>query len=167
VQEFLMRLVLAVVVVALFGCGSDGDDAAPTATPSPVAAEATPTATPTPDPTPTRTPTPTATRTASPEDQPGGAGDEEEARVPVRYRVTPKGVMPPQVSVPAFLALELIVDSYLAESFVVRLEGAPPLEVSAGRTARMDLEGRRPGRYRIQFGDSGQALLVTGAEPGP
>jgi hypothetical protein len=164
----MRRLVVALVAVALAGCGSDGDDAAPTATPPPVAAETpTETATPTPDPTPTRTPTPTPSRTASPEDQPGGAGDEEEARVPVRYRVTPKGISPRQVSVPAFLALELIVDSYLAEPFVVRLEGAPPLEVGAGRTARMDLEGRRPGTYRIEFGDAGQALLVTGAEPGP
>ena len=87
--------------------------------------------------------------------------------MPVRYRVTPKGISPRQVSVPAFLALELIVDSYLAEPFVVRLDGAPPLEVGAGRTARMDLEGRRPGTYGIEFGDAGQALLVTGAEPGP
>ena len=69
--------------------------------------------------------------------------------------------------VPAFLAIELIVDSYLAEPFVVRLEGAPPLLVGAGRTSRMDLDGRRPGRYPIDFGDAGQALLVTGAEPGP
>jgi hypothetical protein len=69
--------------------------------------------------------------------------------------------------VPAFLALELIVDSYLAEPFVVRLEGAPPLDVGAGRTARMDVAGRRPGRYTVDFGEAGQAVLVTGVEPGP
>ena len=162
-----MRLLLPIllVVAALAGCGDDDQDqtAAPTTT---FSSTATATAAPTATATPTPTPTPTATPTPA-EDQPGGAGDEEEARVPVRYRVTPKGISPRQVSVPAFLALELIVDSYLAEPFVVRLDGAPPLEVGAGRTARMDLEGRRPGTYRIEFGDAGQALLVTGAEPGP
>jgi hypothetical protein len=159
------RVTLAVVLVALVGCGSDGDDtAAPAPTPDPVVTE-TPMATPT----ATVTPTPTAspTETPGPEDEPGGAGDEEEARVRARFRVTPKGITPPQVSVPAFLAIELIVDSYLAEPFVVRLEGAPPLRVGAGRTARMDIDGRRPGRYPIDFGEAGQALLITGAEPGP
>ena len=153
------RAALAVVLVALAGCGSDDDPAATpeASTPAPLPSVAPP----------TETPTPTPTATVDPEDQPGGAGDEEEARVRARFRVTPKGISPPQVSVPAFLAIELVVDSYLAEPFVVRLEGAPPLSVGAGRTARMDVEGRRPGRYPIDFGEAGQALLVTGTEPGP
>jgi hypothetical protein len=161
-----MRALLVVAALAvLAGCGSEGgEEAALSPTPDPVVTE-TPTATATPTPTPT--PTPSSTATPDPEDQPGGAGDEEEARVRVRFRVTPKGITPPQISVPAFLALELMVDSYLAEPFVVRLEGAPPLEVVAGRTARMDVEGRRPGRYVVDFGEAGQALLITGAEPGP
>ena len=146
--------------MALAGCGSDDDPAATpeASTPAPLPSVA---------PTATATPSPTATATPDPEDQPGGAGDEEEARVRARFRVTPKGISPAQVSVPAFLAIELVVDSYLAEPFVVRLEGAPPLSVGAGRTARLDVEGRRPGRYPIDFGDAGQALLITGTEPGP
>ena len=160
-----MRRLLVVALVVLAGCGSDdAEEATQSPTPDPVVTE-TPTATPTA--TATETATPERTKTPGPEEQPGGAGDEEEARVRVRFRVTPKGISPPQVSVPAFLALELVVDSYLAKPFVVRLEGAPPLEVGAGRTARMDLDGRRPGRYPIDFGDAGQALLVTGVEPGP
>ncbi|MDP9133460.1 MAG: hypothetical protein M3N56_01380 [Actinomycetota bacterium] len=154
------RAALAVVLVALAGCGSDDDSAATpeASTPAPL---------PSVEPTATATPTPRPTATVDPEDQPGGAGDEEEARVRARFRVTPKGISPAQVSVPAFLAIELVVDSYLAEPFVVRLEGAPPLSVGAGRTARLDVEGRRPGRYTIDFGGAGQALLITGAEPGP
>ena len=162
-----MRFVLLVVALAVVaGCGSDGEEAAQSPTPDPVITE-TPTATAPPTATATPTATPSPTDTPRPEDQPGGAGDEEEARVPVRFRVTPKGISPSQVSVPAFLALELIVDSYLAEPFVVRLEGAPPLDVGAGRTARMDVAGRRPGRYTVDFGEAGQAVLVTGVEPGP
>ena len=154
------RAALAFILVALAGCGSDDD---PAATPE----ASTPAPLPSVEPTATATPSPIATATPDPEDQPGGAGDEEEARVRARFRVTPKGISPAQVSVPAFLAIELVVDSYLAEPFVVRLEGAPPLSVGAGRTARLDVEGRRPGRYLIDFGDAGQALLITGAEPGP
>jgi len=146
--------------VALAGCGSDDD---PAATPE----ASTPAPLPSVEPTATATPTPSPTATVDPEDQPGGAGDEEEARVRARFRVTPKGISPAQVSVPAFLAIELVVDSYLAEPFVVRLEGAPPLSVGAGRTARLDVEGRRPGRYPIDFGEAGKALLITGTEPGP
>ena len=154
------RAALAFLVVALAGCGSDDD---PAATPE----ASTPAPLPSVEPTATATPSPTATASPDPEDQPGGAGDEEEARVRARFRVTPKGISPAQVSVPAFLAIELVVDSYLAEPFVVRLEGAPPLSVGAGRTARLDVEGRRPGRYPIDFGEAGQALLITGTEPGP
>ena len=154
------RAALAFILVALAGCGSDDDPAAKpeASTPAPL---------PSVEPTATATASPMATATPDPEDQPGGAGDEEEARVRARFRVTPKGISPAQVSVPAFLAIELVVDSYLAEPFVVRLEGAPPLSVGAGRTARLDVEGRRPGRYPIDFGDAGQALLITGTEPGP
>jgi hypothetical protein len=160
------RAALAVALAVLAGCGSDGEPIAPA--PDPIVTETPPaTATAAPTATESATATPSPERTPGPEDQPGGAGDEQEARVPVRFRVTPKGISPPQVSVPAFLALELIVDSYLAEPFVVRLEDAPPLPVGAGRTSRLDLEGRRPGRYTIDFGEAGQALLVTGAEPGP
>ena len=148
------------MLVVLAGCGSDDD---PVATPE----ASTPAPLPSVEPTATATASPIATATPDPEDQPGGAGDEEEARVRARFRVTPKGISPAQVSVPAFLAIELVVDSYLAEPFVVRLEGAPPLSVGAGRTARLDVEGRRPGRYPIDFGDAGQALLITGTEPGP
>lgn len=165
----MIRLAAVLLAVgALAGCG--GDDPEPTAAPATPTPTTAPTETPTPEPTPTptATATPTAEPTpASPEDEEGGAGDEEAIRVPVRFRVTPKGVTPPRVSVPAFLALELIVDSYLRTPFVVRLEGAEPLEVGAGRTARMRIPGRRPGRYRVVFGDAGEAVVITGAEPGP
>jgi hypothetical protein len=141
----------------LAGCGGD-EESSTVPPPEPPAA-------PTVDATETRTPPPTAT--LEPEDQPGGAGDEEEARVPVRFTVDPIGVDPPEVAVPAFLALELIVHSDLEQPIVVRLEGADPLRVGPGETARARLEGRRPGRYRIGFGSAGEAVLVTGVEPGP
>jgi hypothetical protein len=158
------RTPLALLVVAvLAGCG---DDEVTTSSPTPEAT-AVVTEEPTPSPTATDTPAPTATEQPAPEEQEGGAGDEEAARVPARFIVGPDGVKPPQVSVPAFLAIELIVANDLDTAVTARLEGAGPLAVDPGSSARVRLEGRRPGRYVIDFGDGRQALLVTGAEPGP
>jgi hypothetical protein len=160
-------LLVLTVAVALVGCGGDDDQeqtAAPTATPPP-AATATATATPTETPTPAATATSTAT--ANPEDQPGGAGDEEPIRVPVEFTVRDRGITPPQVAVPAFLGLELIVNNQLADPIDVALEGAEPMTVGPGETGRMRLPGRRKGQYVVDFGAAGQALLITGAKPGP
>jgi hypothetical protein len=159
--------VLVVLAAALVGCG--GDDSEQTAAPTPTAPP--PAATETPAPTATETatatPTPTATPTENPEDQPGGAGDEEPIRVPVEFTVRDRGITPPQVAVPAFLGLELIVNNELADPIEVTLEGAEPLSVGPGETGRMRLQGRRKGQYVVDFGAAGQALLLTGAEPGP
>jgi hypothetical protein len=160
-------LLLVVVAAALAGCGGDDDpeqSSAPTATPPPTATE---TATATPTETGTPTATPTATPTENPEDQPGGAGDEEPIRVPVEFTVRDGGVTPPQVAVPAFFGLELIVKNERADAVRMTLEGAEPMAVGPGETGRMRLPGRRKGQYVVDFGAAGQALLITGAKPGP
>ena len=164
-----MRRALAAVVVAaaaFVGCGDDEPATAGSSpTPAPTAA-ATETATPT----PTASPTPTATAQPEaepgPEEQEGGAGDEQEARVPVRFEVS-GGVEPRRVAVPGFLALELVVSNETLSPVTARLEGAEPLTVDPGQTGRLRVEGRRPGRYTVDFGDAGTAVIVTGVEPGP
>ena len=157
-------LSVLLVAAALAGCGDDETVSAPSPTPEATAVE---TDTPTPSPTATESPAPTATEQPAPEEQEGGAGDEEAARVPARFTVGPDGVDPPQISVPAFLAIELIVDNELDRPIVVRLEGAEPITAGPGSVARARLDGRRPGRYVVNFLSVGQALLVTGADPGP
>jgi hypothetical protein len=160
------RALLAVLAVAgvLAGCGDDEPAPTSEATPAPTAA-----ATETPTPTATETPSPTATGqpSPSPEDEEGGAGDEEEARVPVRFVVREGGVEPPEVGVPGFLALELIVVNRTSQPVVARLDGVEPLTANPGETTRARIEGRRPGRYPIDFGAAGRATLVTGVEVGP
>ena len=172
-----MRRALAAVVVAaaaFVGCGDDEPATVGSSpTPAPTAA-ATETATPTPTPTasPAETPSPTATAQPEaepgprPEEQEGGAGDEQEARVPVRFEVS-GGVEPRRVAVPGFLALELVVSNETLSPVTARLEGAEPLTVDPGQTGRLRVEGRRPGRYTVDFGDAGTAVIVTGVEPGP
>jgi hypothetical protein len=172
----MARRLLGVIVVALAlvpaGCGGDEEPASsatapPAPTPAPSVA-ATPTATVTATPTASASPTATETPTPeNPEDQPGGAGDEEEVRVPVQFTLDDAGIDPPEVAVPAFLALELIVRNDGSEPVVARLEGAEPLHVAPGETGRARLVGRRAGRYRVDFGAAGEAVLVTGAEVGP
>jgi hypothetical protein len=160
----LRRLLGVLLVAALAGCGDEDMSSAPTPAPE---ATAVATEEPTATPTATETPSPTATEQPAPEEQEGGAGDEEAARVPARFTVGPGGIDPPRVSVPAFLAIELIVDNRLERQIVVRLEGADPITVGPASEARARLSGRRPGRYVVNFLSVGQALLVTGVEPGP
>ena len=163
-----MRLAIATLLVAaaLAGCGGDDGEqssATPAAAPSAATESATASGTGTPSPTATEQPLPSV----SPEDQPGGAGDEEPTRVPVEFTITDGKISPPQVAVPAFLALELIVNNKSSQQVVVRLEGAQPMTVGAGETGRARLEGRKKGSYVVDAGSAGQAVLVTGVEPGP
>jgi hypothetical protein len=163
-------LTTALVAAALAGCGGDAvDQSAAPSTPAPApsaataAATATATATASASPTATEQPLPSV----GPEEQPGGAGDEEAIRVPVEFTLADGRITPPQVAVPAFLSIELIVHNRTSQQVVVRLEGAEPMTVGAGETGRARLEGRKKGSYEVDAGPAGQALLVTGAEPGP
>ena len=153
----------------------------PTASETPVAAtSATTTATatapiarakdapsPPPDvPTTTSAPTP-----AGGESGPGGAGDEQAARVPVELTVKADGtVTPATVSVPAWLALELVVHNGTAGAISATMEGADPpgpLRVASGATGRRQLSGVRAGRYRVSVQGAGGATVIAGVEPGP
>jgi hypothetical protein len=154
-------LILAIWAgLLLAGCGGDE----PTVAASPTET-ATPTATATPSATPSATPT--ATATASPEDQPGGAGDEEPARVPLEFTLSAGGLKPSTISVPGFLGLELIVHNETSSPQRVTLEGSGTVDVPANDTARSRFEGRRPGTYKVDAGAAGTAKLIVGVEPGP
>jgi hypothetical protein len=150
-----MILALCSVVA---GCGGDDPTVAP---PETATATATETAT------PAATETPTATATSSPEDQEGGAGDEEPARVPLEFTLSDAGLKPATISVPAFLGLELIVHNRTSAPQRVVLEGSGELDVPAADTARAHFEGRRKGTYRVDAGAAGHAEVIVGVEPGP
>jgi hypothetical protein len=162
----MLWALVAVLAVAgaLAGCGDDEPSAGSSPTPAPTAAA---TETPSPTAEPTETATPTPTEQPAPEEQEGGAGDEEEARVPIAFVVSEDGVLPVRASLPAFLALELIVRNRTSDPVVARLEGAEPITANPGETSRMRLEGRPRGRYEVDFGEGRSAVVVTGVEPGP
>jgi hypothetical protein len=172
-----LAALLAAAGLAVAGCGDDeaATSGAPSPTPTPpptASATATPptaSAPSAPSP-PPDAPTPTATPTTG-EDQPGGGGDEEAARVPVAITVGPDGtVSPSTISVPAFLALELQVRNRTGGSITVGWEASEPagtFEVGVGKTGTRRVAGVKAGRYRLAIEGAGAATVVAGAEPGP
>jgi hypothetical protein len=60
---------------------------------------------------------------------------------------------PSEAHVDAFLGIRLIVRNASGRAQIVEVRGAKPtqgIQVGKGVRARLDLEGLRPGRYRIQ-----------------
>jgi len=99
-----------------------------------------------------------------PEAEPGGAGDEQPIRQPVRLTVRDDGITPQLVKVSAFLGVELIVRNATSRTQVVTLLRARPrrtLSVGAGKTGRLRFAGLRRGRYRIQGSSGARATLVS------
>jgi len=114
--------------------------------------------------TPTPTPRATAKAATQPEAEPGGAGDEQPIRQPVRLTVRDDGITPQLVKVSAFLGVELIVRNATSRTQVVTVLRARPrrtLSVGAGKTGRLRFAGLRRGRYRIQGSSGARATLVS------
>jgi hypothetical protein len=176
------RLAALVATAVLAGCGAD-DEPAPVRTENDDSPSLAPTATATPSATPAASATPpTATAPSAPapppdagvpeghgaEDQEGGAGDEEAARVPVSLVVDGEGITPPVVSVPAFLALEIRVRNDLPRAVRIRIARTGVAFRVPARSARARAAGGLGrGRYSVDAGKAGRAQLEVGAEPGP
>jgi hypothetical protein len=166
---------LAAVLLLAAGCGGEDERAsAPTPTPT-----ATPTATPTPIATPSPDPTASAPSAPGPppdggideghgvqdlreqgEDQEGGAGDEEEARTPVKLVLDAEGITPPSVEVPAFIALRVTVRNDLPRAARVRGLGVRFRVPARGRRT-VKAGGVRPGRHTLSAGALGRATVVA------
>jgi hypothetical protein len=85
----------------------------------------------------------------------------------VDLTIQPDGrVSPATVSVPAFLALELIVHNRTGAPLAVRFHGVR-LDAGSGATVHRRLEGLRKGRYPVRVPGAGTATVVVGVEPGP
>lgn len=147
------------------GCGSDDEQAAGPSDPGPETGVVTAP--------PATGPEPEAGATGtggdSPEDAPGGAGDEEAARSEARFALSGDGFDPDRVEVLPFLAIELVAVPEDG-SFDISWSG-PGGEGSASGTGehRGDLDGLRPGaRYTVRDEESGAtAVIAAEAEPGP
>jgi hypothetical protein len=104
------------------------------------------------------------------EQAPGGAGDEEAARVPASFTLSDATISPPQITVPAFLAIDLALSAKGGDQAVtIAAPGVGRIDVAAGGTARKQLPGLKPGDYAVTTAAGGKATLhvVSGGDPGP
>ena len=155
----LLVLLLTLLVAS---CGSDDEPDEPDAVRTAPTATAEETATERP---------PTGTREASPEDQPGGAGDEEPARSEAVLEISRAGALSPKrVQVAPFIAVKLILRPARGRDYEVTVRG-PAYTGQAGgnRESDLDLEGLRPGQqYEVEENESGsRALIVASDDVGP
>ncbi len=177
----LAPVVLA-LLLALAGCGGDDEESAatteaappPTAEPAPTETE-TETETeaeepePEPEPAEPSEPTEPAEPPASPEDQPGGAGDEEPARALALLTGENGRITPRRVRVPAYISIRVELRSQDGQEYGLRFEGAN-LSVSGGLSSvSTTIDGLRPGEAVVgtPTGPGNRVRIEATAEPGP
>lgn len=174
-RSFVRVLALALaLVLALAGCG--GDDEEPAAT---TEAQPPPTATTTEAETETaevedevenpETETAEPESPSSPEDQPGGAGDEEPARSLALFTGENGRIAPRVVRVPAFISIRVELRSADGREYGLTFEGET-IRVSSGLgSVSTSIDGLRPGDAVVgtPMGAANRVRIEATAEPGP
>ena len=160
------------LLAALGGCGGDDEPAATTERPP----ESTPTQTAT---APTETeevrtgapprPPHAEPEEPSPEDRPGGAGDEEEARVPAQLTGRGGRITPRVVRVPPFLAIRVTLRSADGRAYGIRVGRKQVRTGGQVTSATLEIDGLRPGAAVTAepVGEGNPVRIVANAEPGP
>jgi hypothetical protein len=153
----LRALLIGAALLALAGCGSGGGGttAIPAATAPHIIAT-----------TPQTAPTQTST---SPEDQPGGAGDEQPISTQALFTGKGGDIAPKTVRVPPFIAVKVVLHSADGGSYAIEV-AKHELKVDSGHsTASVTLSGLRAGkRYTLDVSGAPETLaIVANAEPGP
>ena len=172
------RRLVSIVAAALLlaGCGDDEGDAARQAAPRDTAARTM--TQPATDPVPpaaapegegTSTAPPASDRTApeSPEDRPGGAGDEVPASSHALFTGRAGTIRPRRVRVPPFIAIRAELRSSDGRRYSLRFGRR---SIAAGgdiETASTTFDGLRPGRQLVGIGRAGRVVIEASAEPGP
>jgi hypothetical protein len=107
--------------------------------------------------------------TPSPEDQPGGAGDEEPARSQALFTGRGGSVTPRRVRVPPYIAIRVELRSADGRSYALRFGDRTVRAGGELGSASTTFAGLRPGRsLKGQLvGGGGAVRIVADAEPGP
>jgi hypothetical protein len=157
---------LAAFLAMMAGCGGDDEKSGGVTTPAasaPTTAATAPAAT-TPS-TPTTAKPPAKT---SPESQPGGAGDEEPARVEAALTGRGGKVAPREVRVPPYIAVEVTLHSADGRDYSVTVNGKRASVGSGNPSGSISLSGLRPNAsYLVKASDGRTIKVVASAEPGP
>jgi hypothetical protein len=178
------------LLLAVAGCGGDDDESAatteaqppPTAEPAPTETEDTEAGAETetepgeteaePEPEDTEAepePGEPAEPRASPEDQPGGAGDEEPARALALLTGENGRITPRRVRVPAYISIRVELRAGDGREYGLRF-GDDTLRVSGGLSSvSTTIDGLRPGEAVVgtPTGPGNRVRIEATAEPGP
>jgi hypothetical protein len=165
----LLSVVLISAALAVAGCG--GDDDASTA-PAVTATETTPT-----ESVPAETeaeaetapPETETTPTESPEDMPGGAGDEEPARTLALFTARDGRIRPRVVRVPAFISIQVELRSADGASYTLSFGDTTLTAGGELHSVSTTLDGLRPNEaiVGIPKGSGNRVRVEATAEPGP
>jgi len=171
-QKFTRKLVTACLVAAALGAAGCGGDDEPASTTQAATAETETTATlSTPEETPTATsPTETIPTTgSSPEDMPGGAGDEEPARTLALFTARGGQIRPRLVRVPAFISVQIELRSADGENYALRFGDVTIRAGGAINSTSTTIDGLRPGESiaGVPQGAGNKVRISATAEPGP
>jgi hypothetical protein len=161
---------LAAAVLALASCG--GDDEEEPATTADTATAETAETTATTEPVETEVPETAATETRpapSPEDVPGGAGDEEPAATQALLTGEGGRITPRVVRVPAFIAVRVVLRSADGEEYALRFGGETLRAGGRLESVSTLLDGLRPGDavVGVPVGAGNRVRIEATAEPGP
>ena len=181
----LAAVFAAALLLAAAGCGGDDEEPAteaqppPTAEPAPTATEETEAATEeaeteaSPEDQPggagDEQPAEPAEPPASPEDQPGGAGDEEPARALALLTGENGRITPRRVRVPAYIGIRVELRSEDGREYGLTFDGET-IRVSGGlASVSTTIDGLRPGEAvtGTPTGPGNRVRIEATAEPGP
>ncbi len=109
----------------------------------------------------------TERRPASPEDQSGGAGDEEAARSEVILTGRGGRIGPLVVKVPPFIAIRVVLRSGDGKPYVLRVGNRVIRAGLKGSSSSATFDGLRPGKRLLGSAVSGKVVIEASAEPGP
>jgi hypothetical protein len=174
-QKFTGKLAIASAIaalVALPGCGGDDEEPSPTVaetTATPTATVETPTETEPPEPEPGPETETATTPAESPEDEEGGAGDEEPARTLALFTARDGRITPRVVRVPAFISIQVELRSADGREYGLRFGD---VGITAGgelNSVSTTIDGLRPGEAIVgrPTGGGNRVRVEATAEPGP
>ena len=156
---------LVLGLIALFGCGGDDEEPASTtstAPPATVPVETVPTETSEPQPTEPQAPVP-------PEEEEGGAGDEEPARTLALFTARDGRITPRAIRVPAFISIQVELRSADGESYGLRFGDTTITAGGELNSVSTTIDGLRPGEavFGTPTGAGNRVRVEATAEPGP
>jgi hypothetical protein len=163
------------LLMAISGCGGDDEESssAPSTAPATTSSETATVGVPTeteqePEPE-TETEETETTPAESPENEPGGAGDEEPARTLALFTAKDGRIIPRVVRVPAFISIEVQLRSADGAKYRMRF-GDTTISVGEGLgSVSTTIDGLRPGKAIVGTpeGPGNRVRIEATAEPGP